>query len=332
MIVGLLLLIGGGELLVRGAVDLASRLGVSPLVVSIVIVGFGTSAPELAASIEATRIGSPGIAWGNVVGSNMANSLLILGATAALAPLTVERGPLWRDGGVTLLATALLLVFAADAFVGPVPGGAMLLLLFAYLGYAVFQERSGSGASAASDKALAHDSAIEDNPAARGLRDAIGKIVQNNPLIFASVLLLLGLALILIGGNVLVTQAVAIATDIGMGEALIGVTIVALGTSAPELVTSLIAARKGQGEIAIGNVLGSNIYNILGIGGIVAILAPGGFPAALVYPDLPVLMMSALMLIVFAATHYCIGRKEGMLLLLSYLAYIGWKALTILGQ
>jgi cation:H+ antiporter len=337
LLFGLLLLVGGGELLVRGAVDLASRLGVSPLVVSIVIVGFGTSAPELAASIEASRIGAPGIAWGNVVGSNMANSLLILGATAMLAPLAVERGPLWRDGGVALLATFLLYIFAADAVIGLLPGMAMLVMLFSYLGYAVYQERqsgggAGVGGSAASDVALAHDGAIDENEAAHLLSEKVKQLVAKNPFIFASLLLLSGLGLILAGGNVVVTQAVAIASAFGLGDALIGVTIVAMGTSAPELVTSLIAARKGQGEIAIGNVLGSNIYNILGIGGVVALLAPGGFPAPLVYPDLPILLGSALLLIVFAATHYRIGRTEGTLLFLCYISYIAWKALTIIGQ
>jgi cation:H+ antiporter len=332
LLFGLLLLVGGGELLVRGAVDLASRLGISPLVVSIVIVGFGTSAPELAASIEASRIGAPGIAWGNVVGSNMANSLLILGATAMLAPLAVERGPLWRDGGVALLATFLLYVFAADAVIGFLPGAMMLVMLFSYLFYAVYQERqSGGGGSAASDVALAHDSAIDENETAHWLSEKVEQLVAKNPFIFASLLLLLGLGLILAGGNIVVTQAVAIASAFGLGDALIGVTIVAMGTSAPELVTSLIAARKGQGEIAIGNVLGSNIYNILGIGGVVALLAPGGFPAALVYPDLPILLGSALLLIVFAATHYRIGRTEGILLFFSYISYIAWKALTIIG-
>lgn len=341
LVLGLLLLIGGGELLVRGAVDLASRLGVSPLIVSIVIVGFGTSAPELAASIEASRIGAPGIAWGNVIGSNMANSLLILGATAMLAPLAVERGPLWRDGGVALLATLLLYVFAADGVIGLLPGLAMLVMLFGYVGYAVYQERhsggasgggAGVGGSAAIDVAMAHDSAIDENEAAHLLSEKVEELIAQNPFVFASLLLLSGLGLILAGGNVVVTQAVAIASAFGLGDALIGVTIVAMGTSAPELVTSLIAARKGQGEIAIGNVLGSNIYNILGIGGVVALIAPGDFPAALVYPDLPILLGSALLLIVFAATHYRIGRTEGTVLFLCYICYIVWKALTIIGQ
>lgn len=330
--VGLLLLVMGGEFLVRGAVDLASRLGVSPLVVSIVIVGFGTSAPELAASIEASRIGAPGIAWGNVVGSNMANSLLILGATAMLSPLAVERRPLWRDGGVTLLATLLLCVFAADAVIGIVPGAAMLVLLFGYLTYAVYQERGGSGGSAASDVALAHDQMIDDNETAHRLLENLKAIAARYPYGIAVMLLLGGLGLILGGGNIVVTQAVAIASAFGLGDALIGVTIVAMGTSAPELVTSLIAAKKGQGEIAIGNVLGSNIYNILGIGGVVAILAPGGFPPALVFPDLPILLGSAVLLIFCAATHYRIGRTEGILLFLFYISYIGWKATTIIGQ
>lgn len=328
-----MLLVIGGELLVRGAVDLASRLGVSPLVVSIVIVGFGTSAPELAASVEASRIGAPGIAWGNVVGSNMANSLLILGSTAMLAPLAVERGPLWRDGGVALLATFLLYIFAADALIGVLHAAAMLVLLFLYLGYAVYQERQkGGGATAASDVALAHDGAIDENEAAHWVSEKANQLIAGNPFIFASLLLFLGLGLILAGGNIVVTQAVAIASAFGLGDALIGVTIVAMGTSAPELVTSLIAARKGQGEIAIGNVLGSNIYNILGIGGVVALLAPGGFPVALVYPDLPILLGSALLLIVFAATHYRIGRTEGTLLFICYISYLVWKALTIIGQ
>lgn len=341
LLLGLMLLVGGGELLVRGAVRLADKLGVSPLIVSIVIIGFGTSAPELAASIEASRIGAPGIAWGNVIGSNLANSLLILGATAVAGRLAVTRGPLWRDGGLVLIATFLLWILAMDGNIGVYWGAFMLLLLASYLSYAVVQEKRNSGTTAAGDFGVANAEARNVGPLpAEELDDAIEIAVRPElsglpalyhryPVAFAIVLLLAGLGLILTGGRLLVENAVAIATTFGLSETLIGITVIAMGTSAPELVTSMVAAFRNQGEIAIGNVLGSNIYNILGIGGVVAIIAPGGFPDNLIIPDLPILMMSAILMILCAASHYSIYRREGVLLLLCYFGYIGWKVATI---
>ncbi|WOE74735.1 calcium/sodium antiporter [Alterisphingorhabdus coralli] len=347
LIVGLALLIGGGELLVRGAVRLADRLGVSPLIVSIVIIGFGTSAPELAASIEASRIGSPGIAWGNVIGSNLANSLLILGATATVGRLAVTRAPLWRDGGLVLVATLMLWILASDGNIGRGWGIAMVALLISYLTYAVIQEKRASGATAAGDAGIAHAGSrgVGEGPA-EALDDVtddareiaiepettgLAALYYNYPMASAIIILLVGLGMILTGGSLLVEQAVAIAGAFGLSETLIGITVIAMGTSAPELVTSLVAAWRNQGEIAVGNVMGSNIYNILGIGGTVAILSPKGFPDALITPDLPILMMSAILMILCAATHYSIFRREGMLLLLCYFGYIGWKVVTIAG-
>lgn len=341
LIFGLILLIGGGELLVRGAVRLADHLGVSPLIVSIVIIGFGTSAPELAASIEASRIGSPGIAWGNVIGSNLANSLLILGATAVVGRLAVSRAPLWRDGGLVMVATFLLWMLAMDGSIGRYWGMAMIALLVGYLGYAVMQERGSSGASAAGDVGLAYSVShpAGDNPgealddateiAVRPEVSGMAGLYYRYPRGAAIVVLLVGLALILTGGNLLVNQAVTIASAFGLSETLIGITVIAMGTSAPELVTSMVAALRNQGEIAVGNVMGSNIYNILGIGGVVAIIAPDGFPDTLIIPDLPILMMSAIVMLLCAASHYSIYRREGVLLLLCYFGYIGWKVATI---
>ncbi|MEO1045830.1 MAG: calcium/sodium antiporter [Pseudomonadota bacterium] len=341
LIVGLALLVGGGELLVRGAVRLADRLGVSPLIVSIVIIGFGTSAPELAASIEASRIGAPGIAWGNVIGSNLANSLLILGATATVGRLAVTRGPLWRDGGVVIVATFMLWMLAMDGNIGRLWGVAMLALLIGYLSYAVIQEKRSGGVTAAGDFGIANAEilGVDEEPgealddaveiAARPEASGILGLYYRYPVPSSLVILLIGLGLILGGGSMLVEQAVVIAGAFGLSETLIGITVIAMGTSAPELVTSLVAALRNQGEIAVGNVMGSNIYNILGIGGTVAVLSPKGFPDNLVMPDLPILMMSAIIMMLCAASHYSIYRREGVLLLLCYLSYIGWKVATI---
>ena len=304
-IAGLLLLVAGGELLVRGAVNLANRLGVSALLTGIVIVGFGTSAPELVASLEAVRLGSPGIAWGNVIGSNIANILLILGATAILQPVIVPSEALKRDGGVMLAST---LGFFGLALTGTMPrlaGIAGVACLCAYL-YASYRlDRRGPSV---------HDE--EAKPAERPRR-RVRLWAWGRPILF----ILTGLGLLVGGGNLLVTGAQQLAGMIGLPESVIGVTIVALGTSAPELATSVIAALRKHGDIAFGNIVGSNIYNLLGIGGVIAIAAPNSVPPALGDLELWVLLAATIASGFFATTHTTIHRWEGALLFLGFVAF-----------
>ena len=318
LLAGLIVLIIGGELLVRGAVRIAERLGMSEMLIGLTIVGFGTSAPELVASVEAARAGSPGIAWGNIVGSNIANSLLILGAASLILPMLVPRGPLWRDGGLALIATIIL--WGAATIGGGTTylfGIAFLALLGGYLCYAYFAERTQpAGASALHEKAEV-------------LEIADTHLHDKQPLWRSGLVFLAGLVLIVAGGSWLVQGAVELARAIGMSEAVIGLTIIAIGTSMPELVTSIIAAYKGASAVALGNVLGSNIFNLLLIGGVTAIIAPGSMPLEIKDFGIPLLIATSILLMIFAATGRKITRLEGGILVVIYLAQLVYNIVAV---
>lgn len=308
VLIGLVLLFVGGEILVRGATGLARRFGVSPLVIGAVIVGFGTSAPELITSVQAALSGSPGVAVGNVVGSNIANILLILGASAALAPVIVDPAAFRRDG--TSLALAMLVMAGALAFLpmNRITGVGLVLALFVYIGLTYWLDRRTRDAAAA-----LHE------------REA-GMVIPADGVAMALVFTLGGLVLLLIGANRLVSGAVDIATALGVSEAVIGLTIVAVGTSLPELAASISAARKGEGDLAFGNIIGSNIFNGLGILGVAALVTPFEVPARLAGLDLLVMLAASGLLIAFATTGAKIDRREGGILLVLYAAYIAWLA------
>ncbi|MBB3034739.1 calcium/sodium antiporter [Alteriqipengyuania lutimaris] len=314
---GLVLLVLGGEFLVRGAVVIAGKLGVSPLMIGLTIVGMGTSMPELAASLQAALAGSPGIALGNIVGSNIANTLLILGVAAILAPIAVARGTLLRDGGVGLLAACALLAIAWTTGLGRVAGLVLVAMMIGYLVVAYRQERKAAAHSAAFDKAVALENV---DPAltpeqGRGTGWAV-----------SLAFLLAGLVCIVGGGTLLVDAAVKIAIEFGMSETLVGLTIVAVGTSLPELVTSAVAAIRKQSEVALGNVLGSNIYNVFFIGGVTGIISPTPVPEAIARFDLPVLVGVSLLAMVLAFTGARLSRREGAVLVAAYCVYLGFTA------
>ncbi|MFN3746299.1 MAG: calcium/sodium antiporter [Hyphomicrobiaceae bacterium] len=322
--VGLVLLIAGGELLVRGAATSAERLGMSPLLVGLTIVGFGTSMPELVTSVKASLHGSPGIAVGNIVGSNIANSLLIVGVAALISPLAVSGRALARDGVVMLLA-ALGLV-GVGLTITPLERGVGAILvagLIGYLWYAYIMERRADreGHTAAFDKSEAHELVAPVHSgglAAAAPSMPVTLAAAGLPLAMA----LSGLAVVILGGRLVVEGAIGLAHNLGLSETLIGLTIVAVGTSLPELATSVIAALRKQSEVALGNILGSNIYNILGIGGVTGLLAPTIIPPELVRFDLIVMLVATLALLFFARSGMRIGRTEGAVLLGSYVLYI----------
>jgi len=297
IVIGFAGLLVGGNWLVDGAVGLATRWGVSPLVIGLTLVGFGTSMPELVTSVQAALAGSPGIAIGNVVGSNIANILLILGLTCALSPMVVARATLQRDGMVMLGATGAALVLVLWGSITRPMG---LLLVAGLALYLVNALRRGE------DKL----DCISDTPAA--------------PLWRASLGVLGGLIVTILAARALVSGAVAVAASWGVSEALIGVTIVAVGTSLPELVTSIVAARKGQAEMAFGNIIGSNIFNVLGILGVTALVRPMQVPAQFVTLDIWVMTAAALAVLVMGATGRRISRGEGAALLAGYTAYTGF--------
>lgn len=321
LLVGFILLIIGGELLVRGAVRLAERAGMSQLLIGLTIVGFGTSAPELVASVGAAMSGYTDIAWGNIVGSNLANSLLILGTASIIYPMAVARGPLWRDGGLAAVVTFILWLLASatlgDGQIGQLTGGSFLVLLAAYLLYAYFQEKnSGPLTTAVADKAGA-------------LEETDQNIHLEQPWRRSVLVLLGGIVAIVFGGQMLVSGAVDIAKWIGMSEAVIGLTVIAIGTSLPELVTAVIAARKGASAVALGNVLGSNLFNLLLIGGLTATIAPSAIPAELLGLSLPLLAVTSVLLMLFAATSYRISRSEGGILMTIYILLLGYNLATV---
>jgi cation:H+ antiporter len=312
LIPGFVLLIAGGELLVRGAVRIAERLRLSPMLIGLTIVGIGTSMPELAASVQAALAGSPGIAVGNIVGSNLANLLLILGIAALISPIAVARGPLWRDGGVGVAAAFALLLAGASIGLGRVAGLVFLSAMVGYIWYAYRQEKLGQPHSAAYDKALAAEAV---DPGLVPQQSGAGSLLT------PALLLGAGLVLIIGGGTLLVKGAVGIATAWGVSDTVIGLTIVAVGTSFPELVTSAMAALKRQGDIALGNVLGSNIYNVLFIGGVTGLVAPSEVPASILGFDLWLLIGVSLAVMVFAWTGGRLSRREGLILTAAYGVY-----------
>ncbi|MBA1139995.1 calcium/sodium antiporter [Mesorhizobium neociceri] len=314
ILAGLFLLIVGGELLVRGSVGVAAMFGVSPLLIGLTLVGFGTSAPELVTSIQAALAGSPGIAIGNIVGSNIANSLLILGVTAVVAPVAVQSQLLKRDGLVLIAVTALFIVIGATVPLGRLVGLVFVAMLCAYVYLAYRQERSPAvdGQGAAVGRGLA---AQQADP---GFVPPANEKSVWLPLILAFA----GLGMILFGSDFLVDGAVRLAHRFGISETVVGLTIVAVGTSMPELATSVVASLRGQSELALGNVLGSCLYNILGIGGATAIVSPISVPSSIVHFDFPVLFVVTLLILAFAWSGRRIERNEGLVLLACYAAYI----------
>ncbi|MEQ8601053.1 MAG: calcium/sodium antiporter [Devosia sp.] len=312
---GLVLLVVGGELLVRGAVQVATRLGVSPLVIGLTLVAFGTSAPELVTSLQAALANAPGIAYGNIVGSNIANALLIAGVAAIISPMMIASTALKRDGIVML---AVVTAFVAFAFVMPLGRGIGIVFvgaLVAYVYLAFRQERSSApqGHGAIYDKSLA----LQQTDVGLAPSKRLGGSV-----VVSGLIALGGLVLVILGGRFLVDGAVSLARGFAISETVIGLTIVAVGTSMPELVTSVVAGLRKQGDVAFGNIVGSNIYNILGIGGATALIVPGAVPAEIVDFDNFVMLGVTLLLVIFAWTGLRIGRREGAILLAGYAAYI----------
>lgn len=305
--IGLALLALGGEGLIRGAVSLARRYGMSELMIGLTLVGFGTSTPELVTSINAALAGSPGIALGNVIGSNISNVLLIFGFVAFIVPMAVKPEAVGRDAILAILVSVTLAVIAVQfGMLSRLTGLAFVVALLAYIAIIFRIERKGGTAAAVHEgEAVTH----EPTPGATGV---------------ALIFVVVGLGVLIYGADMLVSGAVALARDAGISETVIGLTIVAVGTSLPELVVSLVAALRGRADVAFGNIVGSNIYNILGILGISSIITPITIPADIGLIDWSALLLSALLLLVFARTDARVSRQEGATLLAFYAAYTAW--------
>ncbi|MBO4237772.1 MULTISPECIES: calcium/sodium antiporter [Pseudonocardia] len=304
---GLVLLLVGAELLVRSGSRLATRLGLSPMVIGLTVVSVGTSLPELAIGIDAARSGSPGIATGNIVGTNLANLLLVLGLGALLRPVAFDRRTLRFDLPAMVAAALLLFVLSRDGSIGPAGG---VVLLLAAVGYVVLVLRT---------------SPREDVTAEADAGDGRG-----GPPVQLLVLVV-SLALVVLGAEWLVDGAVQGALVLGVDEAVIGLTVVALGTSAPELVTMLVAVARRETGLAVGNLVGSSVLNIALVLGATVLAAPGAtiaVPPDVVDADLVLLVVATLGAGLAMRTGSRLSRPEGGLLVLGYAAYLTWLVLT----
>ncbi len=301
---GLALLATGGELLVRGAARLAARFGISPLVIGLTVVAFGTSAPELAVSLQAALSGSTDLALGNVVGSNIFNVLVVLGVSAAIVPLLVSRQLVRVEVPIMIAISAMTVAISADGRIGHVDGALLIGIMTAY---GVWLVRSNQNDAA-------QDEHVDTTPRGGATRNGL--------------LILAGLALLVIGARWLVAGAVNVATALGVSQVVIGLTIVAIGTSLPEVATSIIAAARGQRDIAIGNVVGSNIFNLSLILGTTAVIAgPVPVAPAVLTFDMIVMTAVALACLPIFFTGYVIARWEGFLFLAYYVAYTTYLVL-----
>ncbi len=301
IIAGLILLFVGGEFLVKGSVSLARNLGLSKVLVSSVIIGFGTSMPEMTVSVGAALKGSSDISLGNVVGSNIANILLIVGVAALICPILVEDKKIRRDISMMLFATVILCALALYGVIGLVSGLLMFSFLLAFIFYCYQQDRSS--------KAVEVTSGNEE-------------IIL--PLSKSSVYSLSGLVLLIGGAYMLVEGGISLARNFGLSEAVIGLTIVAVGTSLPELATSMIASLKKQGDVVIGNILGSNFFNILAILGITSMIKPVIIIEQIMNFDLWVMLGVAIFLSIFLWVPFKINRIIGSFMVLLYVSYTAY--------
>lgn len=316
-VAGGVLLIAGAELLVRGASRLALAAGISPLVVGLTVVAFGTSSPELAVTIGSAYAGQADVALGNVVGSNIFNVLFILGISALIAPLAVAQQLVRLDVPVMIGTSGLALLLALDGRIGRLDGLVLFSGMVAYTLFLIRQSRrETAGVRAEYQEAFAREERKRASP------------LVNLALVVA------GLGLLVLGAQWLVEAAVDVATALGVSELVIGLTIVAAGTSLPEVATSILAALRGERDIAAGNVIGSNIFNLLAVLGLGSLLSPAGVPVppgALTF-DIPVMIAVAVAALPIAFTGYTIARWEGAVFLGYYLAYAAYVVLDATGH
>jgi len=316
MILGLVLLLVGAEVLVRGASKLAASWGISPLIIGLTVVAFGTSSPELAVSLKAVASGQAGLAVGNVVGSNIFNVLFILGISAIIAPLVVSKQLIRLDVPLMIVASVLVLVFAQDGMLSRVEGGILFASLLLYIVFLVVQGRKERKADAKEASLNADTPGPSKSPKLESPKPESHWAINVG-------MVLIGLLLLVQGSNWLVEGAVFIAQAFGVSEVVIGLTIVAAGTSLPEVVTSVMASIKGERDIAVGNVVGSNLFNLLGVLGLSSLLAPGGIPLteSFIGFDLPVMAVVAFACLPIFFSGGVISRWEGLVLFGYYVVY-----------
>lgn len=297
IVLGVTMVLYGADRLTEGASALARRMNVPEIIIGLTIVAAGTSAPELFVSMVSALKGTPDLAVGNVVGSNTMNCMLIVGCAAMVAPMTISRSTVKKDIPFSVGASVLLMLLEFNGFLGRLDGLLLLAGFVAFMAYTLSQAKNGQA------------EVVDENQ-------------QLRPVL--SVLYVLGgLAMLVVGSNLFVDSASSVAYALGISEGVVGLTIVAGGTSLPELATSVVAARKGQSAIAIGNVIGSNVFNILLILGLTATISPLEIEGITTI-DLAVMLLSVVLVWLFSRTRYTVDRWEGAVLVGGYLVYLGW--------
>ena len=314
LLIGIALLTGGGQLFVTGSARVAQAFGISPIVVGVVVIGFGTSAPEMVASVLAAAQGRSGVAFGNLVGSNISNIGLVLGTAAMVQPAIVNVTIVRREALLSTVAALLFIGLALNGSLSAPEGGVLIVAFIAVMGWLLW---------------LALRERQEVPLMEAGVEGMVGPQPGGGAKLREGVRALVGLVLVLLGAELTVRGAVSLALAAGVDEGFIGLTVVGIGTSLPELVTGIIAAIRRETDLVVGNVLGSNIFNLLLIGGTVGLITSEPLPAAVVNPGLPVLAIGSLALLLFLRTGFKLRRLEAALLLGGYAVYIGLLGLQL---
>lgn len=340
LVLGVIIVLKGADWLTDGAVNIATRFGVSQMVIGLTIVAMGTSMPEFCVSMVSALKGTPDLAVGNVVGSNTLNTLLIVGCSALVAPIMVKRSSVKRDIPFAVVASLLMLLFCLDGAIGRVDAAVFFagfcLFMFVTLKYAkTTEEHAASVATSGAAMATAAAASTSVSEASTSHTSA-PKASTSQPsapeasvasMLKAVVMLVVGLLCLIAGSNMFVDNASFVASSLGVSDAVIGLTIVAGGTSLPELATSMVSAKKGNSDIAIGNVIGSNVFNILMIIGITGLVKPMHI-AGITTLDLIMMLASMLLMWFFCRTTYKVKRWEGAVLTIIYLAYLTWLVMN----
>ena len=340
LVLGVIIVLKGADWLTDGAVNIATRFGVSQMVIGLTIVAMGTSMPEFCVSMVSALKGTPDLAVGNVVGSNTLNTLLIVGCSALVAPIMVKRSSVKRDIPFAVVASLLMLLFCFDGAIGRVDAAVLFagfcLFMFVTLKYAKTTEEHAatvatSGAAMAT--AAAASTSVSEAPTSQTSAPKASTSQPSAPeasvasMLKAIVMLVVGLLCLIAGSNMFVDNASFVASSLGVSDAVIGLTIVAGGTSLPELATSMVSAKKGNSDIAIGNVIGSNVFNIRMIIGITGLVKPMHI-AGITTLDLFMMLGSMLLMWFFCRTTYKVKRWEGAVLTIIYLAYLTWLVMN----
>jgi cation:H+ antiporter len=310
IIIGVALVLKGADLLTEGASSLARRMNVPEIIIGLTIVAAGTSAPELFVSLVSALNDTPDLAVGNVVGSNTMNAMLIVGMAAMVAPMTISHSTVKKDIPCSVIASVVLILIALDSHLGRADGLILLAGFTAFMCYTLRQAKSGKVETASQAEISSQQDAT------------VTAVKQQNPWL-STLWVIGGLAMLVVGSDLFVSSATNVALALDVSEGVIGLTIVAGGTSLPELATSVVAARKGQSAIAIGNVIGSNVFNILLILGATAVISPLQIEGITTI-DMAVMLISVALVWLFSFTKYTVERWEGALLVGGYIAYVGW--------